>query len=110
MHLDYQQKNYAMQTGKHPRIVTDENIKVFTGQLKQAGYSFDWSRTVDTTDPNYYKWTQWIFLQLFKHNLALKINHTLISVIIVRLFLLMKNHKTVFVIDAVVKLFKWKKM
>jgi len=65
-------ENYAMQTGKHPRIVTDENIKVFTGQLKQAGYSFDWSRTVDTTDPNYYKWTQWIFLQLFKHGLAFK--------------------------------------
>jgi len=65
-------ENYAMQTGKHPRVVTDENIKVFTGQLKASGYSFDWSRTVDTTDPNYYKWTQWIFLQLFKHNLAFK--------------------------------------
>lgn len=65
-------ENYAMQTGKHPRKVTDDNIKVFTSQLKAAGYSFDWSRTVDTTDPNYYKWTQWIFLQLFKHNLAFK--------------------------------------
>jgi leucyl-tRNA synthetase len=65
-------ENYAMQTGKHPRIVTDENIKVFTSQLKAAGYSFDWSRTVDTTDPNYYKWTQWIFLQMFKHGLAFK--------------------------------------
>ncbi|MGB4439003.1 MAG: leucine--tRNA ligase [Sedimentibacter sp.] len=65
-------ENYAMQTGKHPRKVTDDNIKVFTAQLKAAGYSFDWSRTVDTTDPNYYKWTQWIFVQLFKHGLAFK--------------------------------------
>ena len=65
-------ENYAMQTGKHPRKVTDDNIKVFTSQLKAAGYSFDWSRTVDTTDPDYYKWTQWIFLQLFKHGLAFK--------------------------------------
>ena len=65
-------ENYAIQTGKHPREVTDENIKVFTSQLKAAGYSFDWSRTVDTTDEKYYKWTQWIFLQLFKHNLAFK--------------------------------------
>ena len=65
-------ENYAMQTGKHPRKVTDDNIKVFTSQLKAAGYSFDWSRTVDTTDPEYYKWTQWIFLQLFKHGLAFK--------------------------------------
>ncbi|MFA9373065.1 MAG: leucine--tRNA ligase [Poseidonibacter sp.] len=65
-------ENYAMQTGKHPRKVTDENIKVFTAQLKAAGYSFDWTRTVDTTDPNYYKWTQWIFVQLFKHGLAFK--------------------------------------
>lgn len=65
-------ENYAIQTGKHPRTVTDENIKVFTSQLKAAGYSFDWSRTVDTTDPNYFKWTQWIFLQMFKHGLAFK--------------------------------------
>lgn len=65
-------ENYAIQTGKHPRKVTDDNIKVFTSQLKAAGYSFDWSRTVDTTDPNYFKWTQWIFLQMFKHGLAFK--------------------------------------
>ncbi len=65
-------ENYAIQTGKHPRKVTDENIKVFTSQLKAAGYSFDWDRTIDTTDPNYYKWTQWIFLQLFKNDLAFK--------------------------------------
>ncbi|MDD4781656.1 MAG: leucine--tRNA ligase [Tissierellia bacterium] len=65
-------ENYAIQTGIHPRIVTDNNIKVFTQQLKIAGYSFDWSKTVDTTDPEYYKWTQWIFVQLFKHGLAFK--------------------------------------
>ena len=65
-------ENYAMQTGKHPRKVTDDNIKVFTAQLNAAGYSFDWSRSVDTTDPGYYKWTQWIFVQLFKHGLAYK--------------------------------------
>lgn len=65
-------ENYAIQTGKHPRKVTDDNIKIFTAQLKAAGYSFDWSRAVDTTDPDYYKWTQWIFLQLFKHGLAYK--------------------------------------
>ncbi|MGL5440595.1 MAG: leucine--tRNA ligase, partial [Filifactoraceae bacterium] len=65
-------ENYAMQTGKHPREVTDENIITFTNQLKAAGYSFDWEKTVDTTDPKYFKWTQWIFLQLFKHNLAFK--------------------------------------
>lgn len=65
-------ENYAMQTGEHPRTVTDRNIDVFTGQLKSAGYSFDWDRTIDTTDPNYYKWTQWIFLQMYKHKLAYK--------------------------------------
>ncbi len=65
-------ENYAIQTGQHPRKVTDENIKVFTEQLKSAGYSFDWDRTVDTTDPDYYKWTQWIFLKMFEHGLAFK--------------------------------------
>lgn len=63
-------ENYAIKTGRHPRDVTDENIKVFTQQLKAIGYSFDWDCEIDTTDPNYYKWTQWIFLQLFKHGLA----------------------------------------
>ncbi len=63
-------ENYAIQTGRHPREVTDKNIEVFTQQLKSIGYSFDWDREIDTTDPNYYKWTQWIFLQLYKHGLA----------------------------------------
>lgn len=65
-------ENYAIQTGRHPREVTDKNIEVFTNQLKAIGYSFDWERTVDTTDPNYFKWTQWIFLKLFEHGLAFK--------------------------------------
>ena len=55
-------ENYAIKTGRHPREVTDENIKVFTQQLKSIGYSFDWDCEIDTTDPNYFKWTQWIFL------------------------------------------------
>ncbi len=63
-------ENYAIQTGTHPRIVTDKNIKVFTNQLKKGGFSFDFDRTVDTTDEDYYKWTQWIFVQLFKKGLA----------------------------------------
>jgi len=56
-------ENYAIKTGTHPRIVTDQNIHNFTGQLKRVGFAFDWSRVVDTTDTDYYKWTQWIFLQ-----------------------------------------------
>ncbi len=63
-------ENYAIQTGTHPRIVTDRNIEVFTNQLKQGGYSFDFDRVIDTTDEDYYKWTQWIFVQLFKKGLA----------------------------------------
>lgn len=65
-------ENYAIQTGRHPRDVTDENIRVFTSQLNSIGYSFDWDREVDTTDPSYFKWTQWIFLQMFKNGLAFK--------------------------------------
>jgi Leucyl-tRNA synthetase len=65
-------ENYAIQVGKHPRVITDENIEIFTNQLKEVGFSFDFSRVVDTTDPNYYKWTQWIFLKLFEHGLAFK--------------------------------------
>ncbi len=65
-------ENYAMKTKQHPRVVTDKNIELFVKQLKRVGYSFDWDRTVDTTDPGYYKWTQWIFIQLFKRKLAYK--------------------------------------
>ncbi|WP_411328800.1 leucine--tRNA ligase [Anaerofustis stercorihominis] len=65
-------ENYAIKTGVHPAIVTKNNIDNFKRQLKSLGYSFDWQREVDTTDPKYYKWTQWIFLQLFKKGLAYK--------------------------------------
>ena len=65
-------ENYAIKTNVHPKITTRKNIAHFTEQLKALGFSFDWSRVVDTTDPNYYKWTQWIFIQLYKHGLAYK--------------------------------------
>ncbi len=65
-------ENYAIKNNIHPKIVTKQNIDNFTRQLKMLGFSFDWERVVNTTDPNYYKWTQWIFLQLFKHGLAYK--------------------------------------
>lgn len=65
-------ENYAIQNQIHPRIITDRNIKTFINQLKSAGFSFDFSRIVDTTDPKYYKWTQWIFLKLFEHGLVYK--------------------------------------
>ncbi len=65
-------ENYAIKNHVHPKITTEKNIKHFREQLKALGFSFDWSREVDTTDPSYYKWTQWIFIQLFKHGLAYK--------------------------------------
>ena len=65
-------ENYAIKTGIHPAKVTEQNIARFRSQLKRLGFSFDWSREVNTTDPGYYKWTQWIFLKLFEHGLAYK--------------------------------------
>ena len=65
-------ENYAIKNHIHPRITTENNIKHFKEQLKSIGFSFDWSREVNTTDPKYYKWTQWIFIQLYKHGLAYK--------------------------------------
>ena len=65
-------ENYAIKNHIHPAKVTKDNIANFTRQLEMLGYSFDWDRVVDTTDPTYYKWTQWIFLQLFKKGLAYK--------------------------------------
>ena len=65
-------ENYAIKHHMHPVAVTERNIAHFTEQLKMLGYSFDWDRVVDTTDPDYYKWTQWIFLQFFKKGLAYK--------------------------------------
>jgi len=65
-------ENYAIKNKIHPKKVTEQNIKRFKIQLKSLGFSFDWSREINTTDPNYYKWTQWIFLKLFEHGLAYK--------------------------------------
>src|SRR5262250_434628 len=63
-------EQYAIQTGIHPRVVTQRNIDNFRRQLKRLGFSYDWDREVDTTDPAYYKWTQWIFLKLYQRGLA----------------------------------------
>ena len=65
-------ENYAIKTNTHPRIVTDRNIARFTEQLKRVGFSFDWSRVIDTTDEDYYKWTQWIFLKMFDNGLVFR--------------------------------------
>ena len=65
-------ENYAIKNHIHPSIVTKNNIKTFTDQLKMLGYGFDWDRCVDTTDPKYYKWTQWIFLKFFENDMAYK--------------------------------------
>ena len=65
-------ETYAIKTGTHPRVVTDKNIAKFTQQLKRVGYGFDWSRVVDTTDEDYYRWTQWIFLKMFEKGLAFR--------------------------------------
>ncbi|MEK7115660.1 MAG: class I tRNA ligase family protein, partial [Patescibacteria group bacterium] len=65
-------ENYAIRTKTSPEIVTKQNTDTFRRQIKSLGISFDWSREINTTDPKYYKWTQWIFLQLFKHGLAYK--------------------------------------
>ncbi len=65
-------ENYAIKTGIHPRQVTDTNIEKFTSQLKRVGFSFDWSRVVDTTEEGFYRWTQWIFLKMFEHGLVFR--------------------------------------
>ena len=65
-------ENYAIKTGMHPRVVTDKNIERFTEQLKKVGFAFDWTKVVDTTDENYYKWTQWIFLKMFENGLVFR--------------------------------------
>ena len=65
-------ENYAIKNHIHPKITTENNVNHFREQLKSIGFSFDWSREINTTDPNYYKWTQWIFIQLFKKGLAYK--------------------------------------
>ncbi|MFH1610712.1 MAG: leucine--tRNA ligase [Patescibacteria group bacterium] len=70
-------ENYAIKINKNPKIVDKENIKTFTKQLKESGFSFDWSRAFATTEEDYYKWTQWIFVQMFKNGLAYKAKETI---------------------------------
>ena len=65
-------ENYAIKTNTHPRVITDANIEKFSNQLRSVGFSFDWTRTVDTSKDDYYKWTQWIFLKLFEHGLVFR--------------------------------------
>ena len=65
-------ENYAIKTGMHPRDVTDKNIEKFTSQLRRVGFSFDWDRVIDTTEEDYYRWTQWIFLKMFENGLAFR--------------------------------------
>ena len=65
-------ENYAIKTNTHPRVVTDKNIAHFTEQMKRVGFSFDWNRVIDTTDEDYYKWTQWIFLKMFENGLVFR--------------------------------------
>ena len=65
-------ENYAIKTGMHPRAVTDKNIERFTSQLRRVGFSFDWDRVIDTTEEDYYRWTQWIFLKMFENGLAFR--------------------------------------
>ena len=65
-------ENYAIKTGMHPRAVTDKNIEKFTSQLRRVGFSFDWDRVIDTTEEDYYRWTQWIFLKMFENGLAFR--------------------------------------
>ncbi len=65
-------ENYAIKTNTHPRVITDQNIEKFTNQLKSVGFSFDWSRVIDTTQEDFYKWTQWIFLKMFENGLVFR--------------------------------------
>ncbi len=71
-------ENYALKNKVHPRVAVEENIKVFKEQLKKIGFTHDWSREVNTTDPDYYKWTQWTFIQMFKKGLAFESNEPII--------------------------------
>ena len=65
-------ETYAIKTNTHPRVITDQNIEKFTNQLKSVGFSFDWSRVIDTTQEDFYKWTQWIFLKMFENGLVFR--------------------------------------
>ena len=99
-------ENYAIKTGTHPRQITDQNIARFTEQLKRVGFSFDWSRVIDTTDEKFYKWTQWIFLRCSRRDLYSVIQHSLTIVQAVRLFFPTRTVREVSVISATARLYR----
>ena len=102
-------EQYAIKNHIHPKEAVKENIKTFKKQIQNLGISFDWSREFSTTDPEYYKWTQWQFLQFYKHGMAYKLRKILIGVLNVKQVFLMKMRLAVFVKDAGRKLSKKKK-
>lgn len=87
-------ENYAIKTGEHPAKVTERNMRVFHNQLKMLGFSFDYSREIYTSDPAYYRWTQWIFLKLFERALHIKRSFLSISALPARLVLRMRKSLT----------------
>ena len=100
-------ENYAVKTGQHPRVITDENIKRFSNQLKKVGFSFDWSRVIDTTDEDYYKWTQWIFLKMFEKGLVFRDkNSCKLLPVTVRLFFPMRTARAANAISATAMLYR----
>ena len=96
-------ENYAIKNHIHPAKVTHDNVANFRAQLQMLGYSFDWDREVNTTDPNYYKWTQWIFLQMFKKGLAYKASMAVLPLCVYREPALVAAAKMVW-FDAIPKL------
>lgn len=84
-------ENFAIKNKIRPEVVTENNIKNFKRQMQSIGFSFDWDREINTTDPDYYKWTQWIFIQMFKKDLPIKKKCLLIGVRHVKLDLQMKK-------------------
>ncbi|MCX7551015.1 leucine--tRNA ligase [Xanthomarina sp. F2636L] len=98
-------EQYAIQTGQHPAVTTEENIKTYRRQLDQIGFSFDWSREVRTSDPNYYKWTQWIFIQLFESWYCKHTNKAFPIVELVKIFALEGNAAVEAVCDDNVDVF-----
>ena len=103
-------ENYAVKTNTHPRIITDTNIKKFSAQLRSVGFSFDWSRVVDTTDENYYHWTQWIFLKMFEHGLVFRNRLWSIIALTARSFFPMRILRAANVISATAMLCSWQRM
>ena len=104
-------ENYAIKTGVHPAVTTEKNIKIFTTQLKSLGLSFDWDRQVITTDPAYYKWTQWIFIKMYENGLAykakMKINWWLVIFLIGLITLSYFSFRNGFDVDNIFVGWRW---